>query len=88
MELKGIKQVRPNSLIVPHESQETVDAADIFPVVWSRFQEWLKTLGPPFEIPTDLCVFDVDLKTILPEQLAHTATLSDFSPAVPRPLDC
>jgi hypothetical protein len=65
--------------------QETVDSADEFPVVWSRFREWLKSLGA-FENLTDFAFLtcgDWDLKTMLPEQLAYTArTRPNIGPAV------
>jgi len=71
--------------------QETVDAADTFPAVWSRFQAWLTSVGA-LQNPTDyafLTCGNWDLKTMLPEQLAYTATIHpDFDPAIPPPLDC
>jgi ERI1 exoribonuclease 3 len=71
--------------------QETVDLADEFPLVWSQFQAWLKSLGA-LEKPTDyafLTCGDWDLKTMLPEQLAYTATIHpEFDPTIPPPMDC
>jgi len=72
-------------------TQETVDAADTFPAVWSRFQAWLKSTGG-LENPTKyafLTCGDWDLKTMLPEQLVYTArTHPGFEPTIPPPMDC
>jgi len=71
-------------------TQNTVDAADTFPGVWLRFQKWLKSSGA-LESPADyafLTCGNWDLKTMLPEQLAYTATVNpDFDSTIPSPLD-
>lgn len=68
-----------------------MDAADAFPVVWSRFQDWMKSVGA-LENPTDyvfLTCGDWDLKTMLPIQMAYTtANNPDFDHTIPPPLDC
>ncbi|KAF7966633.1 hypothetical protein HWV62_37589 [Athelia sp. TMB] len=71
--------------------QATVDAADTFPAVWARFQEWLQSIGA-LEKPDNyafLTCGDWDLKTMLPAQLAYTAKMQPgFSRAIPAPVDC
>ncbi|KZP31261.1 exonuclease RNase T and DNA polymerase III [Athelia psychrophila] len=71
--------------------QATVDAADPFPVVWTRFQEWLQSVGA-LDKPADFAFVtcgDWDLKTMLPAQLAYTNKMqAGFSQTTPLPLDC
>lgn len=54
--------------------QETVDKADTFPVVWKRYEEFMRSHGllDPDTMDTHafLTCGDWDLKTMLPEQLA------------------
>ncbi|OCH95826.1 exonuclease [Obba rivulosa] len=53
-------------------TQDTVDAAQPFPDVWSRFQEFLRSHGiyDAAESAAFLTCGDWDLKTMLPRQLA------------------
>lgn len=56
--------------------QDTVDAADTFPAVWSRFEEFLKTHGfmEDFDSHAFATYGNWDLKTMLPKQLQQSSS--------------
>ena len=64
-------------------SQSTVDAADPFPTVWGRYQEFLRThniLEQPDAVAYLTCG-DWDLKTMLPQQLRLSGTTTGMDPS-------
>ncbi|KAG8986983.1 ERI1 exoribonuclease 3 [Tulasnella sp. JGI-2019a] len=65
-------------------TQETVDKADTFPEVWERYNEFLAE-HEAFDNPNSFAFLTCgawDLKTMLPTQLKHTASLAPASSPV------
>jgi ERI1 exoribonuclease 3 len=70
--------------------QETVDAADTFPAVWKRMQEFLTNHGVYRDISSHafLTCGDWDLKTMLPAQLTKESQADPSIPSsAPPPFD-
>lgn len=84
-----VSRTCPSAQHVSFVLQETVDKADAFPEVWTRYQEFLKThnlIADP-----ESCVFltcgNWDLNAMLPSQLASSELDTGAGPAVPLPFD-